>query len=491
VSTSVRYRFANFVVSRRRRVLLRDDRELPLIPRYFDLLVLLLERRHDAVHRNDIFDRVWTDVVVSDGALSQAVRTLRRTLGDDFREPRFIRTVSRHGYRFVFADVIEELDDEGLARPAGPPDDENAQGVAERTTIRSREEAGGTEAPPRAIPQSAPAGADVEPDEIERLIAQLSAPSLSNDERRDAAERLHALGTSDALARLERGRVDHAHARALLRDARWDVAGSGPVPLLGVPGGLRAGAILFGLRIRRAWREVSVRWLSAAAGGAASGVFAGIVGGLLLWILPGTVAAATVIPVLGIVGATAGGVGAAGVGAGLAAAEAVLRSRRFLALVAGGSLGGTLAGLVALPLVRWTVNGLFGLHPVLEGGAMQGMVLGASAGVGYAWATRSIVGGGMAAPPRRKRLGIAATVALACSAGAVVTSSLGYPLVGGLVNAIARSSTGAQIALAPLGHLLGEPDFGPLAGRLIGMWEGACFGFGLALGLTRRPGTHD
>jgi DNA-binding winged helix-turn-helix (wHTH) protein len=112
----IRYRFSDFTLSPQRRLLLRDGREVPLIPRYFDLLLLLIERRREAVHRNEIFDRVWGDVTVSDSALSQAVRTIRRTLDDDPREPRFIRTVSRHGYQFVFAEVIEE--DEGhAARP--------------------------------------------------------------------------------------------------------------------------------------------------------------------------------------------------------------------------------------------------------------------------------------------------------------------------------------------------------------------------------------
>src|SRR5438128_11490435 len=92
-------------------MLLRAGREQPLIPRYFDLLVFLVERRHEAVHRRDSFDNVWKAVLVSDSALSQAIRTIRRTLGDDSREPRFIRTVSRHGYRFVFAEVFEEDDD--------------------------------------------------------------------------------------------------------------------------------------------------------------------------------------------------------------------------------------------------------------------------------------------------------------------------------------------------------------------------------------------
>ena len=67
-----RYCFGEFVLSPRRRLLLRNGREQPLIPRYFDLLVFLIERRGDAVHRREIFDRVWSDVVVSDGALSQA-----------------------------------------------------------------------------------------------------------------------------------------------------------------------------------------------------------------------------------------------------------------------------------------------------------------------------------------------------------------------------------------------------------------------------------
>lgn len=84
---------------------------VPLIAKYFDLLVLLVERRHDAVPKEAMFSTVWSDVIVSDGALAQAVRTLRRTLGDNSREPKFIRTVSRHGYQFVYAGVVEEADD--------------------------------------------------------------------------------------------------------------------------------------------------------------------------------------------------------------------------------------------------------------------------------------------------------------------------------------------------------------------------------------------
>src|SRR5918993_486182 len=115
-----RYRFSDFTLSTRKRLLIRNGQQLPLIPRYLDLLIFLIERRRDAVHRREIFDRVWSDVIVSDSALSQAIRTLRRTLGDDPREPRFIRTVSRHGYQFTCPDVVEEPD-EDAAEPAPAP----------------------------------------------------------------------------------------------------------------------------------------------------------------------------------------------------------------------------------------------------------------------------------------------------------------------------------------------------------------------------------
>src|SRR5205085_3361198 len=124
------YRFAGFTLSPARRMLLRGGREVPLIPRYLDLLILLVRRRHEAVPRRDILDGAWSDVVVSDGALTQAVRTLRRALGDTSREPSFVRTVSRHGYQFVFAGLAEERD-EGPIDPSPPPLADTAPAAAD------------------------------------------------------------------------------------------------------------------------------------------------------------------------------------------------------------------------------------------------------------------------------------------------------------------------------------------------------------------------
>ena len=435
----VRYRFAEFTLSPRRRLLLREGIEVPLIPRYFDLLLLLVERRHEAVHRRDIFDLVWTDVIVSDSALSQAVRTLRRTLGDDSREPRFIRTVARHGYRFVCSEVIEE--------------DETPEA----------------------------------PTAFEPLLERVSRPASTatdDEERREAAELLHALGTSEALRRLGT-RPGHASARALLRDARWDTPGAGEVPVLGAPAPLAVARELLRLRLRRAARIAAKRWAGAAAGGGLAGVAAGAVGGLMLAAAPESAATVALAPVLAVIGGACGALGGAGVGAGLAFAEASARSQRAFALIAAAALGGGLVGTAVQWLARWGLAALVGLDLEVTGG-LEGIVIGAAAGIGYAIATRNVEGE-MAAPRGLKRLRAALITAVICGLAGLALTFAGHPLVGGTIHAIADAADGSRATLAPLGRLIGEPDFGPVSRGILAFGEGALFGLGIAYGLMRRP----
>jgi DNA-binding winged helix-turn-helix (wHTH) protein len=450
----VRYRFSHFVVSPRRRLLARGGREVPLIPRYFDLLVLLIERRHEAVHRRDIFDRVWTDVIVSDSALSQAIRTIRRTLEDDSREPRFIRTVSRHGYRFVYPDVIEEPDDD--AWPAVKED----LGVArERPTT-------------------------VETDPFEPLLARISSSSLGDEERLEAAELLHALGTAEAVQRLGT-RNGHERARALLRDSRWDVPGAGDVPVLGAPGAVTVAQELVALRLRRAARSVAGRWAGGALGAAVAGAVAGAAGAVLLAAVPEGRATAGLIPVLAAIGALTAGLGGAGVAAGLGVAEAVARSRRAISIILASSIGGAIVGGLAQSLGRLSLATLVGVR-VEIGGMLEGIVIGATVGAGYALATRHSEGG-LAAPRGRRRVLAAALIGVMCGVAGVVLTLAGRPLVGGTLHAIARHAEGSEVTLTPLGKLLGEPDFGPITQALLGFGEAGLFGFGCAFGLLRRP----
>jgi DNA-binding winged helix-turn-helix (wHTH) protein len=453
---NIRYRFSDFTVSPGRRTLSRAGQEVPLIPRYFDLLVLLLARRGEAVHRRDIFEMVWSDVVVSDGALSQAIRTLRRTLGDDPREPVFIRTVSRHGYRFVHPGVVVETGDTEAADAMGP--------IA-------------------PAPSASPALPDSRDAAIEKLLSP--DPSLTDDERREVAEMLHALGTREALERLDR-LPGHEAARALLRDTRWDVPGAGPVPLLGQPGGMKAVGILIATRMQRAARLAGGRWASASAGGAAAGIIAGLIGGSLLRLASGGDSPPSLPAALALIGALIGAVGAAGVGAGLAMAEALARSRRALALVCCGALGGLSVGFAAHLLGRWTLEDLFGHDLSAVGGGIEGLAIGAAAGLGYALATPRPEGG-MATPKGTARLFAALVTGICCAAGGVALTWMGRNLGGPSLEIMAHSFQGSRVSLTPLARLLGEPVVGPVTRTALSAYEGLLFGIGLILGLTRRP----
>ena len=86
----------------------------------------------------------------------------------------------------------------------------------------------------------------------------------------------------------------------------------------------------------------------------------------------------------------------------------------------------------------------------------------------------------------RDRLAAALVTSALCALGALMLTLAGRPLVGGTVHAIARAAHGSA-TLTPLGRLIGDPDFGRVSQAILGAAEGALFGFGTALGLTRRP----
>jgi DNA-binding winged helix-turn-helix (wHTH) protein len=96
----VRLRFGEFVFDGGRRQLLRGDVPVPLAPRPFALLELLLLRRPEAVSKDDILERVWDGAAVSDTSLTTAVGQLRLALGETADSPVHLRTVHRFGYAF-------------------------------------------------------------------------------------------------------------------------------------------------------------------------------------------------------------------------------------------------------------------------------------------------------------------------------------------------------------------------------------------------------
>jgi hypothetical protein len=323
-------------------------------------------------------------------------------------------------------------------------------------------------------------------DGIDAAVATLlDAADIDEDVRRDAAEALHQSSTAEALHRID-ARPGHERARAYLRETRWDIPGAGAVPLLGAPGGARALLILFRLRLRRAQRLVEERWLSASVGGATAGLFAGTLGGIVVWRGPDSHATSIVPVVLGLLGTIVGGLGAAGVAAGLATAEALVRSWRRLSLTLFGAVGGGAVGGTAHLLGQWTVRGLFGRDLSPLGGGFEGLIVGGAAGLGYALSTPRAEGG-MATPRGRLRLRTALVTGLFAAVAAIGLAATGSHLGAMSIDFMARSFPGSQMTLDPLARLLGEDAPGRITSIVIGAGEGLVFGFGLAVGLTRRP----
>jgi DNA-binding winged helix-turn-helix (wHTH) protein len=76
-------------------------RPVPLSPKAFDALLLLLAERPNVVTKSALLDRVWPDAAdVSDGNLTVVIAEMRRALGDNRHTPRYVRTVHRFGYAF-------------------------------------------------------------------------------------------------------------------------------------------------------------------------------------------------------------------------------------------------------------------------------------------------------------------------------------------------------------------------------------------------------
>ncbi|WP_106639918.1 winged helix-turn-helix domain-containing protein [Allosphingosinicella vermicomposti] len=99
--TSGGFHFDRFQLDPDNRRLLHDGQPVDLNGRYFDALVLLVGEQGKLVSKERFLADVWRGVPVTDEALTQCVRTLRRQLGDDAARPRFIETVPKHGYRFI------------------------------------------------------------------------------------------------------------------------------------------------------------------------------------------------------------------------------------------------------------------------------------------------------------------------------------------------------------------------------------------------------
>jgi len=112
----LRLRFGDCLFDSLTRELRRDARPVPLPPKTFRFLEVLLEHRPRALSKQEIHELVWPRTHVSESSLARLAAELRFALGDDSRRPRYVRTARSFGY--AFCGVATEVGEPSRRRAA-------------------------------------------------------------------------------------------------------------------------------------------------------------------------------------------------------------------------------------------------------------------------------------------------------------------------------------------------------------------------------------
>ena len=97
----VAYEFGQFTLVPSQKRLLRDREMVPLAPKVFDTLVLLVENQGQLIQKEEFLKALWPNSVVEEQALAHNISQLRKVLRDPAEDPKFIETVPKRGYRFI------------------------------------------------------------------------------------------------------------------------------------------------------------------------------------------------------------------------------------------------------------------------------------------------------------------------------------------------------------------------------------------------------
>jgi Tol biopolymer transport system component/DNA-binding winged helix-turn-helix (wHTH) protein len=112
----VRFHLSGCLVDTSLNRITSGTRTIQVEPKIMQVLVVLAEHAGEVVTRNDLMQRVWPDVFVTDDALNRAIRELRRVFEDVSHEPHVIETIRKRGYRLLPTPVVDEA--EAVASPS-------------------------------------------------------------------------------------------------------------------------------------------------------------------------------------------------------------------------------------------------------------------------------------------------------------------------------------------------------------------------------------
>jgi DNA-binding winged helix-turn-helix (wHTH) protein/tetratricopeptide (TPR) repeat protein len=107
--TTELYEFGAFQLDPRQHHLLRDGVVVPLTPKAFDTLLILVRRHGDVVSRQELIEEVWQGAFIEEGGLTRNISVLRKALGGDASDQQYIQTIPKRGYRFTAAVVTATM----------------------------------------------------------------------------------------------------------------------------------------------------------------------------------------------------------------------------------------------------------------------------------------------------------------------------------------------------------------------------------------------
>lgn len=150
-----RYRFGPFTLDLAAFRLDRGGADVPLTPKAFELLALLVRERHRGLTKQELFEAVWPDTAVTENTLTQRIKEIREALGDSAHDPTYVRTIPRVGFQFVGqvveAAIVAEApsrnrndqpsEAETTATAAASPD-EQSESTEHRVVILTRQRVG-------------------------------------------------------------------------------------------------------------------------------------------------------------------------------------------------------------------------------------------------------------------------------------------------------------------------------------------------------------
>src|SRR2546421_13031073 len=95
------YQFDDFKVDPNTFQATKSGRILSLEPKALEVLIFLIDNRGRVVEKDELLNAVWKDAFVTQNAMTRVIAQLRKALGDDAKQARYIETVPTRGYRFI------------------------------------------------------------------------------------------------------------------------------------------------------------------------------------------------------------------------------------------------------------------------------------------------------------------------------------------------------------------------------------------------------